>query len=46
MASSDKKVCSTLVNRTRCGDNGRRLTISVEKRSLKSYIALHVRKYL
>src|SRR3569833_2740805 len=36
IASSDRNVCSTLVKRTRCADNGSRLTTSVEKRSLKS----------
>ena len=36
IASSERKVCSTLVNRTLWADNGSRLTTSVEKRSLKS----------
>ena len=36
MASSDRKVCSTFVSRTRCAESGNRLTISVPKRSLKS----------
>ena len=35
MASSVVKVCSTRVNRTRCGVNGR-LTMRVENKSLKS----------
>lgn len=39
MASSDRKVYSTLVNRTRWAESGRRLTTRVEKRSLKSYRA-------
>lgn len=37
IASSVVKVCSTRVNRTRCGVSGK-LTMSVEKRSLKSCI--------
>ena len=37
MASSDKNVCSILVNLTRWAPNGNKLTIKVEKRSLKSY---------
>jgi hypothetical protein len=36
MASSERNVCSTLVNRTRCAESGSRLTINVENRSLKS----------
>jgi hypothetical protein len=36
MASSERKVCSILVNRTRWAESGNRLTINVEKRSLKS----------
>lgn len=40
MASSERKVCSILVNRTRCAERGRRLTINVPKRSLKSYFSL------
>jgi hypothetical protein len=38
MASSERKVCSTFVNRTLCALSGRRLTTRVEKRSLKSYM--------
>lgn len=42
MASSDRKVCSTLVKRTRWAESGSRLTISVAKRSLKSCRLLSV----
>lgn len=38
MASSDRKVYSTLVNRTRWAESGSKLTTRVEKRSLKSYL--------
>lgn len=37
MASSDKKVYSTFVRRTRWADSGSKLTMSVENKSLKSY---------
>ena len=40
IASSERKVCSILVNRTRCAESGNKLTISVEKRSLKSCAVL------
>jgi hypothetical protein len=39
MASSERKVCSTFVNRTRCAESGNKLTINVENRSLKSWDA-------
>lgn len=42
IASSDRKVCSTLVKRTRWAESGSRLTISVAKRSLKSCRLLSV----
>lgn len=37
IASSERKVCSTLVNRTRWAESGNKLTIKVENRSLKSW---------
>lgn len=37
IASSERKVCSTLVKRTRWAERGSRLTIKVANRSLKSY---------
>lgn len=36
IASSERKVCSIFVNRTRWAESGNKLTIKVEKRSLKS----------
>lgn len=44
IASSDRNVCSIFVNRTRWAESGSKLTINVEKRSLKSCVPCQYKK--